>query len=109
MNRLILSLAAIASVATAMPAFTAAAYAQPVAHRQAVQQARIAQGVNSGALTPRETRRLEAREGRLQRREAVMRARHGGRLTLRDRRVLVRHENRLSHAIYRAKHNARID
>jgi len=108
MNRLILSLAAIASVATALPAFTAAANAQPVTHREAVQQSRIAQGVRTGALTPRETARLEHREARLQRREVAMRVRDGGRLTHHDRRVLARHENHISHAIYRAKHNARV-
>jgi hypothetical protein len=106
MNRLILGLAAFATVATAMPAFTAAAFAQPVEQRQATQQARIAEGVRSGALTPHQTARLEHREARLQHQEARMRARHGGVLTHHDRRVLARHENHLSRAIYRAKHNA---
>lgn len=104
MNRLIMGLAAFATLATAMPAFTAAANAQPVDQREAAQQARIAQGVRSGALAPRQTARLEHREARLQHQEARMRARHDGRLTHHDRRVLARHENRLSHAIYRAKH-----
>jgi hypothetical protein len=106
MNRLIMGLAAFATIATAMPAFTAAANAQPVDHREAVQQARIAQGVRSGELPPRQTAHLERREAHLQRQEARMRARHGGVLTRHDRRVLARHENHLSRAIYRAKHNA---
>jgi Ni/Co efflux regulator RcnB len=109
MNRLILGLAAFATVATAMPAFTASASAQPVDRREATQQHRILQGARSGALTPHETQRLEHREGNVQRRESIMRARDGGRLTHRDRRVLARRENRISHAIYRKKHNVRVD
>ena len=106
MNRLILGLAAFASVAAAMPAV---ASAQDVGYRQAEQQRRIDQGVRSGALTPGETRHLERGEARLAYREDMMRARDGGRLTRGDRIALNRRENRLSRHIYRAKHNGRFD
>ena len=106
MNRLILGLAVFASVATALPAL---ANAQPVDAREASQQHRIVQGVRSGELTPRETHRLERREAALHVREAVMRSRHGGRLTYRERVRLNHSENRLSRAIYRAKHNMQVD
>ena len=104
MNRLILGLAAFASVAAALPAA-----AQDVGARQANQQARIQQGVGSGQLTPGETRGLERGEARLAYRKDAMRARDDGRLSHRDRVALNRQENRVSRHIYRAKHNARVD
>ena len=106
MNRLILGLAACASLAAALPAV---ASAQDIGARQANQQRRIEQGVHSGELTPRETRHLERGEARLGYRKDMMRARDDGRLTRRDRIALNRQENRLSRHIYRAKHNARVD
>ena len=105
MKRIILGLAALASVA----ALTTAADAQPIGQRQANQQARIEQGVRSGQLTPGETRNLERREARLSYRKDMMRARDDGRLSGRDRVALQRQENRDSRAIYRAKHNGRVD
>ena len=106
MNRLILGLAAFASVAAALPAV---AQAQDVGYRQGEQQRRIEQGVRSGELTGRETRHLERGEARLAYRKDMMRARDGGRLTYHDRLALNRQENRLSNHIYRAKHNGRVD
>ena len=106
MNRLILGLAAFASLAAALPAV---AQAQDVGGRQAEQQSRIAQGVRSGQLTPGETRRVERGEARLAYRKDMMRARDDGRLTRHDRVALNRQETRLSRHIYRAKHNARVD
>ena len=104
MKRFVLGIAGIATLAVAMPAF-----AQPVEHREVRQQERILQGARSGELTPHEVRHLEHRENRLQRREAIMRARDGGRLTHFDRVRLERRENHDSRAIYRLKHNGRVD
>ena len=106
MNRLILGLAACASLAAALPA---AANAQTVGQREINQQARIQQGVLSGQLTPGETRHMENREARLNYRTDRMRAHDDGRLSFRDRVALQRQENRDSRAIYRAKHNGRVD
>ncbi len=78
----------------------------PIRERQERQQQRIARGVGSGQLTPRETSRLERREGALNREERGMRAQDGGRLTGRDRRVLDRQQDRLSRGIYSQKHDA---
>lgn len=73
--------------------------------REANQQRRIQQGINTGALTPGETRRLERRETSIQRQEDRMRARDGGELTKHDRAVLDRRLDNTSRAIYRNKHN----
>ncbi|HEY1604196.1 MAG TPA: hypothetical protein VGF77_01200 [Allosphingosinicella sp.] len=104
MKKLILALAAIAAVGVAVPAA-----AQNVNQREHRQTARIHQGERSGALTHRETRRLNHRERRLHRTESRMRARHGGHLTWHQRHRLHRMENRDSRAIHRLKHNHRHD
>lgn len=67
------------------------------------QQDRIAQGVKSGELTPRETARLERREARLNHRVREMR--EDGKLTPRERRRIERQQDRLSRGIYRQKHD----
>jgi len=73
--------------------------------RESNQQARIQQGINSGALTPGEAGRLEHREQSIANQEQRMRARDGGELTAKDRAVLNNRLNRTSNAIYRDKHN----
>jgi hypothetical protein len=75
--------------------------------REANQQQRIQQGINSGSLTQGEARRLEHREQSIANQEQRMRARDGGQLTARDRAVLNNRLNRTSSAIYRDKHNGR--
>jgi hypothetical protein len=73
--------------------------------REAAQQQRIQQGIQSGALKPGETRRLEAREASIERQEDRMRARNGGELSAHDRAVLNKRLDRTSGAIYRNKHD----
>lgn len=102
MNRLILALAAAASVGLSL-----AAMAQPVDQREHRQEQRIHQGERSGALTGHEATRLEHREVRLHRTEKRMRWRNGGHLTPHQRHRLNRMENRNSRAVYRLKHNPR--
>jgi len=75
--------------------------------RKENQQDRIAQGVKSGQLTPRETRHLEAREAHINHQEARMKAANGGHLTPGERAKINREQNQTSRAIYRDKHNAR--
>lgn len=70
------------------------------------QQDRIAQGINSGALTPGEASRLEHREARLNHEVRDMREDHGGTLTNREKLRVNRQQNRLSRQIYRQKHDA---
>src|SRR5689334_7020231 len=72
---------------------------------EARQQARIAQGIQSGELTAREAGRLERREAHVEAKIARDRVDGGGltvREVARDNRML----NRASRAIYRQKHDA---
>lgn len=85
---------------------TASAFGQDnIGDRKHDQQERIGQGVQSGQLTPRETSKLERREGSVNREERNMRRKDDGRLTRKDRRVLNRRQNHISKSIYRDKHN----
>ena len=72
--------------------------------RQHDQQQRIAQGMQSGQLTPREARRLESEQYRFDREEARMRASGGG-LSGRERNRLEEQQDRMSRQIYRQKHD----
>jgi len=88
-------------------ALSSLAMAAEVDRREARQQERIGQGVQSGQLTPGETSRLERQEGRIDNEIARDRAANGGKLTGAERRSINRQENRESRRIYAAKHNAR--
>jgi hypothetical protein len=79
-----------------------------VGQRQRLQQERIAQGVKSGQLTAGETAHLEGRESAINKEVHNDRAANGGTLTAAERRQVNRQQNRTSGAIYRKKHNARI-
>jgi hypothetical protein len=94
-----------ALIALAMPAAHAQ---QTIGERKENQQDRIANGVNSGELTPRETANLETKEGALNKEEHNMRAADDGRQTTADRTKINRQQNNLSRQIYNKKHNARI-
>lgn len=95
-------------VATVLAACAGAAFAQAntpgVDRREANQQARIAQGINSGQLTPRETIRLERGQAHVQNMEA--RAKADGVVTPAERARLQQAENVQSRRIYRQKHDA---
>ncbi len=73
--------------------------------REANQQNRINQGVQSGQLTPRETGKLDAQQARIAQREDRMAARNNGNLTTKDKAKLTRQQNRASRHIYAKKHN----
>jgi hypothetical protein len=72
--------------------------------RQAHQQQRIVNGVKSGELTARETRRLAAGQVHLNRVEN--RAKADGVVTARERAHMQHEENQQSRRIYRQKHDA---
>ena len=74
--------------------------------RKVDQQGRIAQGVKSGELRPRQTARLEHQEAGINKEERGMRAQDNGHLTAQDRRTLNHQQNVESRRIYRDKHNA---
>ena len=78
-----------------------------VGERRENQQDRIAQGIRSGQMTPREAARTENRERNINRSIAADRAANGGRLTAQERRNINQRQNRVSRQIYRQKHNSR--
>jgi hypothetical protein len=79
-----------------------------VGQRERKQQERIAQGVQNGQLTAGETANIEHREAAINQEVHNDRAANGGTLTQSERRQVNRQENRTSRAIYRKKHNARV-
>jgi len=73
--------------------------------RKENQQDRIAQGVKSGSLTPRESANLENREANLNKEIRTDRKANGGNLTNNQKAQVNRQQNRLSKSIYKDKHN----
>lgn len=67
------------------------------------QQQRIQQGIQSGALTPREAGRMERNQSRVNRMEA--RAGADGHVGRHEQQHIQRAENRQSNAIYHQKHD----
>ena len=92
---LALSIAMAGSVSAGTPRYDA---------RQHNQRERIANGVGSGALTMRETRRLAGGQVHLNRVER--RAKADGVVTTRERAHLQHEANQQSRRIYRQKHDA---
>lgn len=81
--------------------------AGPIVQRQTNQQARIAQGVRTGALTRVETSYIERRENQLAR--EIRRDRiDGGGLTPLERTRIDAKQDSLSRQIYGLKHNGRV-
>ena len=72
--------------------------------REERQQLRIAQGIKSGTLTPKEAAILERQEARIEALEAKDR-RSGGGLSPAERAELNRLLNLESHRIYKQKHD----
>ncbi len=96
------------SLALCAATFTSSAWAggtrdPGVNHRQHHQTGRIVQGVRSGELTRRETRRLARQQMRIRHEER--RFKSDGELTRRERARLHRDLNRSSASIYRQKHD----
>jgi hypothetical protein len=77
-----------------------------VGARRQMQQDRIANGIRSGQLTPRETSNVEGKEQGVNHEVAGMRAANGGKLTAGDKAVVNHQQNGLSKQIYNKKHNA---
>ena len=70
---------------------------------QRKQQLRIHQGVKSGELTRRETRKLEYQQKAIQHGKRIVKA--DGVVTPRERRYIRSEQNKASRNIYRMKHN----
>ena len=78
-----------------------------IQQRKENQQGRIAQGVESGSLTPKETANLEHKETKLNREVRHDRNVNGGNLTNKEKRQVNQQQNQLSKQIYNKKHNDR--
>ena len=75
--------------------------------RETRQQARIANGVKNGQLTPKQTAHLERGEQRLVKNEKKDMAKDNGHLTKKDQRQLNREANHMSKRIYKDKHSTK--
>ena len=84
-------------------------HANEVNARQGNQQQRINQGVNSGQMTPGETRNVENRDSSINRQAQADRAANGGRLTGQERQQINQRQNNVSQSINADKHNANND
>ena len=89
----------------ALGAITETSWAGEVKNREENQQDRIAQGVNSGALTPQETARLQKGEQKIEANRQTALA--DGKLTPKEKRKLNRQETKQSKKINKLKHNAK--
>jgi hypothetical protein len=96
----------VAATLLAGAAVATSAGAATVNQRQSAQQQRIGHGVATGALTPRETIRLESRAASIARQEAHFRT-TGGTFTRRERAVIHQRLDALSGAIRHQKHDLR--
>jgi len=94
-----------AGVLASLVAGAALAGTPRIDHREAMQRARISQGVRSGQLTRREQARLNAGQRRIHR--AERRAAADGKFTRAERRRIERMQDRENRAIRRLKHNGR--
>ena len=84
-------------------------HANEVNTRQGNQQSRINQGVNSGQMTPGETRNVENRDSSINHQAQADRAANGGTLTNQERSQINQRQNNVSNSIYQDKHNANND
>ncbi|MBS1855625.1 MAG: hypothetical protein JST11_09695 [Acidobacteria bacterium] len=79
-----------------------------VRQREENQQKRVAQGVASGQLTPKETARIEHNEAGINKEVRRDRKANGGKLTAQEKAKINRQQNRESRQIYRQKHDAQV-
>ena len=94
-------------VGALVAAYMATANAADIHAREVRQQRRIAQGVRTGNLTPREAARLENKEAAFHR--EIHRDRiDGPGLTLKERQKIARQQNHMSRKIYRESHDNQV-
>ena len=74
--------------------------------REANQQSRIEQGVQSGQLTPKETAKLERGQAKVEKMEA--KAKSDGVVTAKDRKKITKAQNKQSKKIYKEKHDKQV-
>lgn len=74
-----------------------------IAQREAKQQKRIAQGVQSGQLTPKETARLEKQQSKVA--KDVAKAEADGKVTKKEAAKIQKEQNQASKNIHKQKHD----
>lgn len=79
------------------------ARAGEIEERQRRQQGRIAEGIEGGALTPKEAAKLEGKEAHIQREKKRMRK--DGKLSAKEKAKLNRDLNKTSKEIYKEQHD----
>ena len=99
-----MKLARVVTIVSLGLTLSAPAFAQNLNKRETRQQHRIAEGIENGTLTPKETARLERQEARIKELQAKDRESGGG-LSPKEREQLNHLLNTESHRIYVAKHN----
>ena len=77
--------------------------------RQGNQQSRVANGVNSGQMTPGEARNVQNRDTSISNQAARDRAANGGMLTGQEKQQINQRQNNVSRSIYNDNHNANND
>ena len=97
-TRIILALLATAALPVAAQTAT-----PRVDQRQANQEARIEQGVQSGELTKKETAKLEQGQAKVQKMETKAKA--DGQVTQKERARLAKAQDKQSRKIYKEKHD----
>ncbi len=97
MKQVIVGIMMLASVAFAQD--------KTIAQRKENQQDRIANGVKSGQLTPKETAHLENKEAAINKETRTDRKANGGNLTNNEKKQVNQQQNKVSKDIYRDKHN----
>jgi hypothetical protein len=78
---------------------------EKIKDRKQNQQKRIAQGVKSGSLTPKETAHIENNEAKLNKEVRQDRKANGGNLTNNEKAQVNNQQNKLSKEIYNQKHD----
>jgi len=76
-----------------------------IKERKENQQKRIAQGVKSGSLTPKETAHIENNEAKLNKEVRQDSKANGGNLTNKEKTQVNNQQNKLSKQIYNQKHD----
>ena len=84
-------------------------HANEVNTRQGNQQSRVANGVNSGQMTPGETRNIQNRDASIHNQAQADRQANGGALNQQQRAQINQRQNNVSQSIYRDNHNANND
>jgi hypothetical protein len=89
--------------AAALPVLAASTSTPVVDQRQANQEARIQQGVQSGELTPKETAKLEKGQAKVE--TMKEKAAADGKVTAKERKKLAKAQNKQAKKIRKEKHD----